>query len=185
MRPPSSTPALSGQSTCQTCPSRAGRAEVTPPDRDPVGRAPRASYDETMTGQGRRAPGGVAMAALIDALLVAVFVVIGRRSHAEGLDLAGIAGTAWPFLVALVAGWLLAVAWRRPFAPWPTGVVVWGVTVSGGMLLRLVSGQGTQLAFVIVAAVTLAGFLIGWRLVALLVTRRSRGLSADRSESAS
>ncbi|WP_022894721.1 DUF3054 domain-containing protein [Agromyces subbeticus] len=127
-----------------------------------------------MTGRARRESGAIAAAAVIDAVLVIAFVLIGRRSHAEGLDVVGIAGTAWPFLVALAAGWLAAMAWRRPFAVWPTGVVVWAVTVTGGMLLRLVSGQGTAVAFVIVATVTLALFLIGWRLVALPVGRRLR-----------
>ena len=46
-----------------------------------------------------------------------VFVVIGRSSHTEGLRLAGVARTAWPFLVGLAAGWVVgpgvAVAGRR------------------------------------------------------------------------
>ena len=52
--------------------------------------------------------------------------------------------------------------------------MIWAATVGGGMLLRVASGQGVQLAFVIVAALTLAAMLLGWRLVALFVTRRSR-----------
>ena len=32
---------------------------------------------------------------VLDLVLVAVFAVIGRASHAESLDLAGIAMTAW------------------------------------------------------------------------------------------
>ena len=108
-----------------------------------------------------------------------VFVLIGRRSHAEGLDPAGIAGTAWPFIAALAAGWLVSRAWRHPLSVWPTAVVIWAVTVGGGMLLRAVSGQGVELAFVIVAALTLAAFLIGWRLVALIVRRRARVTVGD------
>ncbi len=46
--------------------------------------------------------------ALLDVVLVVVFAAVGRRSHAEGLDLAGIARTALPFLVGTAAGWLLA-----------------------------------------------------------------------------
>jgi len=129
--------------------------------------------------------GTIATAAILDAVLVVVFVLIGRRSHAEGLDLAGIAITAWPFLGALAAGWLAARAWRHPLAVWPTGVIVWAVTVIGGMLLRVVSGQGTQFAFIVVATLTLAAFLLGWRLVALLVTRtRARGAGTARSDPA-
>lgn len=123
-------------------------------------------------------PGAIATAAVLDAALVVVFVSIGRTSHAEGLDAGGIAGTAWPFLAALVAGWLAARAWRHPLAIWPTGVIVWAVTVVGGMLLRAVSGQGTQFAFIVVATLTLAAFLLGWRLIAMLVTGRSRARAA-------
>ncbi|SIO23477.1 DUF3054 domain-containing protein [Agromyces cerinus] len=132
-----------------------------------------------MTHPANHRPGTIAIAAVLDAVLVVVFVLIGRRSHAEGLDLAGIAVTAWPFLAALVVGWLAARAWRHPLAVWPTGVIVWAVTVIGGMLLRVVSGQGTQFAFIVVATLTLAAFLLGWRLVALLATRRGRARTTD------
>ncbi|PWC02875.1 DUF3054 domain-containing protein [Agromyces badenianii] len=130
-----------------------------------------------MSGRARSGAGVVATAAILDAVLVVLFVSIGRRSHAEGLDVVGIAGTAWPFLIALAAGWAAARAWRHPLDVWPSGVVVWAVTVAGGMLLRVVSGQGTAFAFVVVATLTLAALLLGWRLIARLVTRRSRARS--------
>jgi hypothetical protein len=114
------------------------------------------------------------MAALLDLVLVHVFVTIGRTSHHETLDLAGIGSTAWPFMAGLVAGWLVSLAWRHPLTVWPTGAVIWAVTLGAGLLLRVVSGQGVQFAFVLVAAITLAVFLLGWRLVAQLVVRRSR-----------
>jgi len=50
------------------------------------------------------------------------------------------------------------------------------------MLLRVATGQGVALAFVIVAALTLALLLIGWRGIALLMSRRTRvrtGVSAS------
>ena len=116
----------------------------------------------------------VATAVALDTALIMVFVLIGRRNHEEALALGGIAQTAWPFLVAAAAGWLATRAWRSPFSLWPTGTVIWASTVVGGMLLRVASGQGVQLAFIIVAALTLAALLLGWRLVALFVARRSR-----------
>jgi hypothetical protein len=116
----------------------------------------------------------IATAVALDAALILVFVLIGRRNHDEALALGGIAQTAWPFLIGAAAGWLATRAWRSPFSLWPTGTVIWASTVGGGMLLRVASGQGVQPAFVIVAALTLAAMLIGWRLVALFVTRRSR-----------
>jgi Protein of unknown function (DUF3054) len=122
----------------------------------------------------------VVTALALDAALILVFVLIGRRNHEEALSLGGISQTAWPFLVGAAVGWLGMRAWRHPLALWPTGAVIWAATVGGGMLLRAASGQGVQLAFVIVAALTLAVMLLGWRLVALIVTRRShRGRAAE------
>ena len=69
----------------------------------------------------------------------------------------------------------MTLAWRAPAAPLRTGLPVWALTVVGGMLLRAASGQGVQVAFVIVASLVVGLFLIGWRAVALLVRRaRSR-----------
>lgn len=113
-------------------------------------------------------------ALLLDAVVVTVFAVIGRASHAEGLDAAGVWGTAWPFLAGLGVGWLAARAWRHPAAVWPTGVLVWVITLVVGMLLRVASAQGTAAAFIVVAALTLGLFLVGWRAIASLITRRRR-----------
>ena len=104
-----------------------------------------------------------------------VFAVIGRASHDE--DPLGFLITAWPFLVALIAGHLLAAGLtRRPRRPWSLawGTIVWIVTVAGGMLLRIATGDTAQLPFIIVATITLGVFLLGWRAVALLVRRRRR-----------
>jgi hypothetical protein len=105
----------------------------------------------------------VALSAALDVVLVLVFVAFGRLSHDEGITLSGTLGTAWPFLAALVLGWLATRTWRNPLGIVRPGVVLWACTVVIGMLLRVVSGQGVALAFVIVAAVTLALFLVGWR----------------------
>lgn len=112
------------------------------------------------------------VAAVADVVCVIVFVAIGRASHQEGDALLGLATTAWPFLGGLVAGWAAARAWRAPYGLVPAGVVVWLVTLVGGMLLRVVSGQGTAPAFIVVAAVFLAVFLLGWRLLVTLAGRR-------------
>jgi uncharacterized membrane protein YhaH (DUF805 family) len=117
-------------------------------------------------------------AAVLDVVLVAVFVLIGRRSHDEDSALLGFLTTFWPFVAGAAIGWVAALAWRAPLRVAPTGVVVWAAAVVGGMLLRILSGQGVQWSFVIVTAVVLGVFLVGWRAVALLVRRlRSRGTS--------
>ena len=119
-----------------------------------------------------RTPAGFAATVGIDLLAVIVFVLIGRASHGEGV--LGLLVTLWPFAAGLVIGWLGARAWRKPLALLPTGVIVWAVTVVVGMILRAVSGQGVQVSVVIVTAVVLAVFLLGWRLVVRLVGRSRR-----------
>lgn len=109
-----------------------------------------------------------AMAFVADVVLVVIFCAIGRRSHAEGITLAGVAHTSWPFLTGTVAGWTLSRGWRRPTALNPTGLVVWISTVVIGMLLRKASAQGVAVSFVIVASTVTAVFLLGWRGLARL-----------------
>lgn len=98
-----------------------------------------------------------------DVLVVVVFVLIGRRTHDNPAALAGLAGTAWPFLTGAAVGWLAARAWRHPWAPGRAGVPVWAAAVVVGLLLRAVSGQGTAPSFMIVTAAVLGVGLLGWR----------------------
>jgi hypothetical protein len=112
----------------------------------------------------------------IDVVLLLVFVLIGRRSHGEAASAAGIVTTLWPFLVGLLAGWLVTLAWRRPLAVIWSGVPIWLMTVALGMLIRMSVGQGVEVSFIVVASIVLGVFLVGWRLVALPVVRRRRAL---------
>jgi hypothetical protein len=114
------------------------------------------------------------LAAALDVCCVLIFVIIGRASHVKGETLGGITSTAWPFLAGLAVGWAASRAWRRPIALRPAGVIVWLVTVALGMMLRFVSGQGTAVAFIVVALAFLGLFLLGWRLVWKLVARARR-----------
>jgi len=109
---------------------------------------------------------------LADICCVLVFVVIGRANHHAGETAAGVASTAWPFLAGLAAGEVATRGWRRPLALVPTGVGVWAGTVIGGQLLRVISGQGTAVAFITVSVLFLGLFLLGWRLGARLLARR-------------
>ncbi|MGX9789146.1 DUF3054 domain-containing protein [Mycobacterium sp. MMS18-G62] len=106
-----------------------------------------------------------------DVVSVVVFCAIGRRSHAEGVTIAGVAQTAWPFLTGTCAGWLLARGWRRPTAIVPTGIAVWLCTVVVGMLLRKATSGGVAASFVVVASVVTALLLLGWRGAAKLIKR--------------
>ena len=113
-----------------------------------------------------------ALALLADLVCVVAFCTIGRRSHAEGLTVAGIAETSWPFLAGTAVGWLAARAWRRPLSLTRTGVLVWVCTVAVGMVLRKLSGQGVAVSFVVVASLVTALLLLGWRGVAQLLRSR-------------
>ncbi|HLV73950.1 MAG TPA: DUF3054 domain-containing protein [Vulgatibacteraceae bacterium] len=102
-------------------------------------------------------------AAVLDVLCVLVFIAIGRATHEEGASLVGYAGTVWPFLVALGAGWAAGRVWRRPESLLRSGVVVWVTTLAGGMALRVLSGDTAATAFVVVAAGFLGLTMLGWR----------------------
>jgi peptidoglycan/LPS O-acetylase OafA/YrhL len=121
----------------------------------------------------RNATRPAALALVADIACVMVFCTIGRRSHAEGLTLAGIAETAWPFLSGTLVGWLIARAWRAPTAVVPTGVVIWVSTIVVGMLLRKASSQGVAASFIVVASLVTALLLLGWRVVAGLIGKRA------------
>jgi len=112
---------------------------------------------------------------LIDAILVIIFCAIGRRTHEEANALAGLAKTSWPFLTGLVIGWAATFAlYRDKFNAVllvPTGVVVWLGAVVIGMILRVLSGQGTQFSFIVVATLVLGAFLLGWRALTPLVVK--------------
>ncbi|CAM3253094.1 DUF3054 domain-containing protein [Mycobacterium colombiense] len=112
----------------------------------------------------------------VDVIGVLVFCAVGRRSHDEGLNVTGIAVTAWPFLTGTVVGWLISRGWRRPTAVAPTGVIVWLSTVVVGMLLRKATSAGVAASFVVVATTVTALLLLGWRVAAGLALRRRSGV---------
>jgi hypothetical protein len=118
----------------------------------------------------------VMLVAGADTLAVLVFATVGRGSHTEVVDTFGVLITAAPFLLGLLVGWLAARAWRAPLRL-PVGVAVWVGTVVLGLGTRAAFTHRMPLTFVLVAAVSLALLLLGWRAVARLVAR-SRGQSA-------
>ncbi|GAB3229728.1 DUF3054 domain-containing protein [Mycolicibacterium hippocampi] len=125
---------------------------------------------------GERPSARVAAGALAaDVVCVVVFCTIGRRSHAEGLTVSGIVETAWPFLTGTAVGWVLSRGWQRPTSLAPTGLVVWVCTVVVAMLLRKATSQGTAVSFIVVASVTTAVLLLGWRALARARRRTPEG----------
>ena len=118
-------------------------------------------------------------AALADFCCVLLFVVIGRANHHAGGALTGLWDTFWPFAAGAAAGMAATRFWRRPFALVPTGVGVWLGTVAIGMALRVLAGQGTAFAFILVALAFLGLFQLGWRVVWRIVAPRLMTVDAN------
>ncbi len=115
----------------------------------------------------------VALAFATDVICILLFVAVGRRNHAEGVTVAGVAQTAWPFLAGLVAAWVVGRTWRRPTAIVPTGVGIWLSTIAIGMVLRAATGAGIAVSFVLVATTVTGVLLLGWRAVVARLARRT------------
>ena len=111
------------------------------------------------------------LAPLLDLLAVLVFALVGRRSHAHGITLGGVLETAAPVLCGTAAGWLLAsLTLDASPRTWQFGTIVVVATVVVGMLLRRLAATGTAPSFIIVATLFLTATLIGWRLLARLLS---------------
>jgi len=105
-----------------------------------------------------------------DLVAVIVFAVVGRSSHGEGIGLADVAATAWPFLVGCLAGWAVLRLRRDPGHPLLGGALA-AVTVGIGMVLRVVTGGSTHWSFILVALLFLGLVLTGWRVLARVIRR--------------
>lgn len=111
------------------------------------------------------------MAVGFDTGLVVAFVAIGRRNHDEDPGVLGLLSTAAPFLIGLVAAWLIVRAWNQPTLL-RTGLMIWPITVAVGMVVRQIVGDGTALSFVIVATLFVGATLVGWRAVFEAIANR-------------
>ncbi|AEF42579.1 putative conserved transmembrane protein [Hoyosella subflava DQS3-9A1] len=129
----------------------------------------------------------VTLAVIVDVIAVVAFATAGRLHHEEAANMAGVVSTSLPFLVGLAAGWitvLKALENAHPLAVFPTGIALWAWTMVGGVIIRLLSGEGAALAFVLTAALVTGALLIGWRGIAQLVLYFRRRASASASSEA-
>ena len=106
-----------------------------------------------------RVPWAAALA--VDVAGVLLFAAVGRRTHELGV--AGVLETAWPFLAGLLVGWIAWRVHRAPLSLWPRGVALWLTTVTVGMGLRVLTGEGTALSFVLVTLGVLGLLLLAPR----------------------
>lgn len=109
---------------------------------------------------------------VLDVCAVLAFVAIGRHTHHDGDSLAGVLYTSGPFLGGLVIGLLAARAWRHPLDLVPAGLGAWLGAAVAGMVIRVLAGQGTAAAFIVVTLAFLGLFILGWRIVFRIVTTR-------------
>lgn len=108
----------------------------------------------------------------IDVFLVLIFALSGRSSHQESMSVIGVLQTAAPFLLALAVLTLLSRPWVNHSRIWPTGILVWIGTVALGLALRVLFGATAAVPFIIVATLVLGVFLVGRRVVTMLIARR-------------
>jgi hypothetical protein len=114
----------------------------------------------------------------VDLVLIVVFAAIGRRSHDESGAVVGVLSTAAPFLIGYTGS---ALATRLDRAPMSLtrAAIAWAPGIALGMVLRrLVFDRGTASSFVMVAFISTAVLLLGWRVIALVVGRVRRHASA-------
>lgn len=112
--------------------------------------------------------------AMTDLVALLIFVGIGRSVHDHGVQPFAVLSTLWPFAVGWVAGWLAVISRSEMGDSLRDGVVVCLSTVSVGMILRLVAGQGTAVAFILVALGFLGALMLGWRLLVAVFSQRRR-----------
>jgi hypothetical protein len=113
------------------------------------------------------------IAVLGDAAAIVLFAVIGRANHDESTGAHGVWHTAWPVLLGAALGLAVTAYARLSPTTVRAGVRVWVWTLVIGMVVRAATGAGTAIAFVIVAAIVLAVFLVGWRAALTWRTWRS------------
>jgi hypothetical protein len=112
--------------------------------------------------------------AAADALGIVTFATVGLLSHDHGLSLTGYARDALPLLAGWFAAALLLRAYRRPsarafFLTWIVGVPL-GILIRGIALGR--SPDRDQVVFLAVSLTFTLLFVLAWRAVFALATRR-------------
>lgn len=123
-----------------------------------------------------------------DLLVVILFVAIGFLQHGTPLTSQNLILVGWPFAVGVLLGHLAIRAWRAPFRIWPHGVFVWAITLASAMAIRTLFSAGTEVAFIITTAIFTGVLMLGWRAVAMYLTRGERraplaGAGADSNDS--
>lgn len=136
-----------------------------------------ATSNSTASGSKGRSQGSAASAFLIDLIALLAFALFARLAHDDGSGF-GIGrwlDTAWPFMVGTVIAWAglwFAVLRDRSGYELSVGVPVWLVSVVVGLVIWGIRHAAIpHWSFIIVASVTSAILLFGWRGIALALNR--------------
>lgn len=108
-----------------------------------------------------------------DLVCVLVFAIAGKSSHEASDPGSVVLAIMWPFALSVViahAG--LLMGGRQSRRVWPEGVLVLSATYVLGMLLRVVSGRGIAVGFLVVAVLFLALAMLGWRSILAFAASR-------------
>jgi hypothetical protein len=123
---------------------------------------------------------------MVDFLAIIAFVIIGKSSHSQALEIGEIFATAWPFIVGLaIAGWWL----RNPLPSATIGVLgllkttlaSWLLAVPFGLMLReLIYDKPILPAFAITTFIFGVILLISGRLLLWFFIRRGVTHNANK-----
>lgn len=110
----------------------------------------------------------VAAAAVIDVAMLIIFAALGRVSHDSGHAILGTLRVAAPFIIAYLIVAAATRLYRQPLSVARAAMTWLPMVVLGMLIRRFVFDRGTAPAFVIVAFVSTAVLLIGWRAMVAL-----------------
>ena len=109
------------------------------------------------------------LALAADVVAVVVFVGVGRATHDQD-GVLGLLGTVAPFVAGIAVAWAVPAVRGAPLGLRAGAVVLAGAAVLGLALRALFLGR-LPLSFAVVAVVSLAVLLLGWRALAQAVAR--------------
>lgn len=110
-------------------------------------------------------------ALLADIVAIALFALLARVAHQSEdmpLSFTGWLSTLWPFALGVLLAWVVLAALKREgIASYPDGLIVWVITVVTGLVIWAIRNSAMpHWSFILVASVTSAILMFGWRLVA-------------------
>ncbi|QNQ91198.1 DUF3054 family protein [Corynebacterium poyangense] len=116
----------------------------------------------------------------IDALAIFLFALLARIAHNSAdlpLSFLGILNSAWPFWLGLALAWAIIYIRRLPGLPLsPAGVLIWVCSVVVGLAIWGIKHAAfPHWSFILVAGITSAILLFGWRFLYSRFCTKKRG----------